>query len=426
MAEKICIAGGGIVGLYSSLYLSKSGFDVTLIERGDICSSTSSKFHGMIHSGGRYAVTDPVSAAECASENSKIQQIASNFVDDVGGYFLALNKEEEAFGDLLIKGCQNAGIPAVETDIESFGKAEPFATPDVVRAIQVPDKVIRSFEYCTAIALESMLEGTKIMLNSEVAGAEVNQNYIEKITVRRNGRTVELTPDILINATGPFSNSLDIMVGISSSGMIPALGAMLVYPVHVVNSVLNRMRVPSDGDIIVPYGALAIAGTTAVVSPDVDNPEIDPQDLENMQEDIHMMVPALSTIPYSRSYFSTRPLVEGSVDSPRSATRSFRILDEKDHGIENYISVVGGKFTTGRLIGASVQRQVGERFSKAGSIKDPDLNSTFKRFAESRLCPDRSLFSKLEKRLGGMDDERLFPAIAASLYNFIGDGSTGT
>ena len=41
------------------------GFDVVLVDRADLAEGTSGRFHGLLHSGGRYAVKDP-HAAEIA------------------------------------------------------------------------------------------------------------------------------------------------------------------------------------------------------------------------------------------------------------------------------------------------------------------------------------------------------------------------
>ena len=46
MSEKIVVIGAGITGLFTTLYLSRNGYDVTLIDRGDISGGTSGKFHG--------------------------------------------------------------------------------------------------------------------------------------------------------------------------------------------------------------------------------------------------------------------------------------------------------------------------------------------------------------------------------------------
>lgn len=41
MSQKVTVIGGGVIGLCSAYYLRKQGYDVTLVERGDITSGTS-------------------------------------------------------------------------------------------------------------------------------------------------------------------------------------------------------------------------------------------------------------------------------------------------------------------------------------------------------------------------------------------------
>ncbi|HVM88164.1 MAG TPA: FAD-dependent oxidoreductase [Puia sp.] len=41
MSKKVIIAGGGVIGLCSAYYLQKEGYDITVIERGDITNGTS-------------------------------------------------------------------------------------------------------------------------------------------------------------------------------------------------------------------------------------------------------------------------------------------------------------------------------------------------------------------------------------------------
>ena len=58
-----------------------------LLDRADFCSGASGSNHGMLHSGARYAVKDPESAKECASEANILRKIAAPFIEDTGGLF---------------------------------------------------------------------------------------------------------------------------------------------------------------------------------------------------------------------------------------------------------------------------------------------------------------------------------------------------
>jgi glycerol-3-phosphate dehydrogenase len=55
----VVVVGGGATGAGTAFDLALRGLRVTLVERGDLCDGTSGRYHGLLHSGGRYAVGDP-------------------------------------------------------------------------------------------------------------------------------------------------------------------------------------------------------------------------------------------------------------------------------------------------------------------------------------------------------------------------------
>ena len=57
-------------------------------------------------------------------------------------------------------------------------------------------------------------------------------------------------------------------------------GSLVITNHRLTNMVINRLRQPSDGDIIVPNEAVCLAGTTSLAIDDPDNlltesPEVD-------------------------------------------------------------------------------------------------------------------------------------------------------
>ena len=52
------------------------GYDVILVDRADLAEGTSGRFHGLLHSGGRYVVKDPIAADECVEENAIVRSVA--------------------------------------------------------------------------------------------------------------------------------------------------------------------------------------------------------------------------------------------------------------------------------------------------------------------------------------------------------------
>jgi glycerol-3-phosphate dehydrogenase len=66
---QVVVVGGGATGTAVLRDLALRGIDAVLVERADLGTGTSGRWQGLLHSGGRYAVKDPVSATECIKEN---------------------------------------------------------------------------------------------------------------------------------------------------------------------------------------------------------------------------------------------------------------------------------------------------------------------------------------------------------------------
>ncbi len=59
LKTEVLIVGGGATGVGIARDLSLRGIPCILIEKGDLASGASGRNHGLLHSGARYAVTDP-------------------------------------------------------------------------------------------------------------------------------------------------------------------------------------------------------------------------------------------------------------------------------------------------------------------------------------------------------------------------------
>ena len=59
------VIGGGVTGTGIARDLAMRGFDTMLVEAGDFSAGATGANHGMLHSGARYAVNDPI-CRECA------------------------------------------------------------------------------------------------------------------------------------------------------------------------------------------------------------------------------------------------------------------------------------------------------------------------------------------------------------------------
>ena len=63
-STEVAVIGGGATGLGIAWDACLRGYKVLVFEKGDLAEGTSGRYHGLLHSGARYAVSDPASAAD--------------------------------------------------------------------------------------------------------------------------------------------------------------------------------------------------------------------------------------------------------------------------------------------------------------------------------------------------------------------------
>ncbi len=375
MAKKIIVIGAGATGSFISHDLASRGFDVTVVERGNIIGGTSGKFHGMLHSGARYAMNDIPAAKESITDNKVISEIAPFCIENTGGLFVALNDEDLAFQEKFEKGCKEAGIPAEKVEASKILKEEPFLSKEVKLAYRVPDKTINSFRFITSLLLTAKRESAKIYLNTDITDFIREGSTVKGVKIRdARGNSKDITADIVINASGAWASKLvSEKLKINSIEMILSAGTMAVINRRFTKYIINRLREPSDGDIVVPFFNDSIIGTTAFVVDDPDNFEIDKDDISFLQKAGSEMIPILANYPVYRYYAGVRPLIAAGDDKDsRKASRDFRIFDHgKTDKINGIISIVGGKLSTSRIMAKDIGDFVCEKLDvKAESKTD--------------------------------------------------------
>jgi glycerol-3-phosphate dehydrogenase len=405
MGFDVVVVGGGVNGLFTALDLSLRGFKVLLLERGSVGSGTSGRMHGLLHSGARYVVTDPRAAVECIEENRIMARIAPHAIEDTGGYFVAIDKDDLDFQEEFISGLRRANIDFRIVDVGEALREEPNLNPEVKAVVEVPDKVVFARDLLFSVAISAYREGALIAQNMEVVGFELNGDKIASIKVK-DGYTNDIKrveSDVVVNAAGPWAGHVASLAGVAVDVM-PTMGVMVVYQRRLTKRVINRMRKPSDGDILVPYGSTSIMGTTAAIIEDPDSVSISDEDVEFLTSEGSQMVPLLAKINVIRAYASVRPLIKIPGVDTREATRDFMVI--KHEKPSNMVTVIGGKFTTGRLVGERLSDEVAKML---GSAK-PSITRDYKLFGANLYEDlgelDGSLRSLALSFRGSIDEDR--------------------
>jgi glycerol-3-phosphate dehydrogenase len=348
---EVLVIGGGATGAGVTADLAMRGFQCILVEKRDLAHGTTGRYHGLLHSGGRYAVKDPKAATECIEEKMILRRIMPHALEDTGGYFVVTPWDEDDFGDLFMKGCQDTGVPVEEISISLMLKEEPHLNPKISRCFRVPDATADSFLATQSVGEMAKLHGGRIF------------NYHEVKKLVREGDTivgalcydlvadedVMITADLVVNAAGAWAGMIahtaDLEVNVRAGK-----GTMLACNHRVVNTVVNRCKMPADGDIIVPIQTVAVIGTTDEGVPDPEHFAIEPWEVKLMLEEGDKLVPGFKDMRMLRAWAGVRPLYqETKVADTRDVTRAYTLLDHDTRdGVSGFITITGGKWTTYR------------------------------------------------------------------------------
>jgi len=360
----VLVIGGGGTGVGTARDLALRGIDVTLVERGELASETSGSSHGLLHSGARYAESDPEGAVECIRENETLRDIAGHCIHDTGGLFIQLEQDDPEYFDTKLEACHEHGIDAEVIDGDEARDRVPDLSENVERAMVVPDGAIYPSRLAAANAESAAERGATIHTNAPVTEITVTDGEIEHVDIGGEVNTT-IEPEYVINATGPWADKVGAMAGVDFA-MKPTKGVMLSVEYEDLGPVLNRCREPSDGDIIIPHEGEAVLGTTSV---EVENPDEYPKEeweVDRMYEGCAQMVPDIDGREELRKWWACRPLYapdeSGRSDSgtgdERGISRDFTLLDHEQDGVDNFASVVGGKLTTYRMMAESTADHV--------------------------------------------------------------------
>jgi glycerol-3-phosphate dehydrogenase len=346
------IIGAGFTGVATAHDLALRGFDVTVVERGDLCNGTSGRTHGLLHCGGRYAVSDQESAIECIDENKILRNIVPQVIEPNGGLFIAIDDSDLAYGETFIEGCETCHIPLEELTPQQALKLEPNINPKVLMAFLVPDGTFDPLRLAMSFAATAKSNGARFRTFTEVKGLLIDGkgNVIGVNILNRNqNKPEELRADIVINATGAWVGEIAQMAG-ASVPIKPTPGIMVAYDQRLVQRAINRLNKPGDGDIVLPQRRMVVVGTTSFEVQNLDYVPVVDEQAELMFERGSALVPGIAQAHKRGVFMATRPLI-GSGDTGRSIARTFKCFDHKEtQGIEGFVTITGGKATTLRAM----------------------------------------------------------------------------
>ncbi|HYZ12046.1 MAG TPA: FAD-dependent oxidoreductase [Actinomycetota bacterium] len=346
----VLIVGGGGTGGALAHDLTLRGLKVTLVERGEFTSGTTGRHHGLLHSGARYAVGDAESAIECIEENTILRRICPGTFEENDGLFVAITDEDMEYYDDFVKACADCGIPAQDLTRDQALALEPNLNPSLKAAVRVPDATMDAMRMPLRFFATAKRNGADLRNYVEVLDLVVNDRVVSGAVVRDHvtGKVGEISADIAVNATGPWSEKVAAMAGVDVP-IRPSPGVMLALRGRLCNMVVNRMHRSGDGDIIVPQRALSIVGTSSWTVDDPEELDVPEDHVQRMYEEGAKLIPGVTRAEFRSAWSAARPLIgsRDDADTGRELSRTFKTYDHAEtDGVEGFVTITGGKATT--------------------------------------------------------------------------------
>ena len=396
MQTQVLIIGGGATGTGLARDLAMRGVQCTLVEKRDINAGASGGNHGLLHSGARYIASDPASACECKKEGRLLKALAPHCIESTGGLFVAVAGDDEQYVADFPDMCAKASIDTYPLDLKEARELEPALSDRLIAAYAVDDATIDPFKLSLDNIAHAQLLGTRLLRHAQVVRFQIHANRIEKVTLRNHVTEQEeiIEPEIVVNASGAWAAEVAGLANCKIE-MVYSKGSLLVTQERVSRRVINRLRMATDGDIVVPGGTVSILGTTSerTQSPDAIYPKI--HEVDHIIEQGAALMPILASTRYIRAYCGVRPLISNGGDGDdRSVSRGFALIDhsEERQPVNNFITISGGKLTTYRLMAEKTADRVCRHLGIGKPCltrSEPLPNTVDARWTEPGLAPNQ-------------------------------------
>jgi len=365
----VIVIGGGATGLGTALEAASRGHQTLLVEAADFAKGTSSRSTKLVHGGVRYLRQGRIRMVrESLLERSRLLHNAPHIVHPLGFVLPTFRFGRDWYYYAGLRAYDMLGGGTEFPGARLLSRNETLETLPTLREEKLRGGVLYSdgqFDDARlAISLlRTLLDEGGVALNyAPVVGLLQQGKRAVGVTIRdlESDREFAIRGRAVINATGVF---VEDVLRMESNG---SRGESLVAPSQGSHLVLDRSFLPSDRAMMIPetddgrvlfaipWHGKTLFGTTDLA---VDRIEIEPRPLA--QEVEYLLDYAgryLTRAPNRGDVLSTfaglRPLFRRKSADGKTASLS------REHEIRvsqgGMISIIGGKWTTYRLMGENL------------------------------------------------------------------------
>jgi len=347
----VTIIGAGATGLALAIELQNAGVDFIVVDKGDPGMGSTCHSAGVLHSGARYALTDPELAKTCRQSQEFFLSVAPFTVSNKSdAYYLITDRQSEVYATDLVDACRRLEVPIRYVSRTEIRESEPHISIDAMGALAVPDVTVDPFLLVASYVEEITNRGAAITPRAEILSATWNHDCwrLELFDTMMN-RTQTVFTKMVIVAAGPWTARVLNHFGISLN-LRYINGCMFVLNDKVVDRIVTLCQPPTSCDSLIPCYSNTLLGSTWSQQ-DMADPTLP------VSGDRGQATSALSRLldvsydqVVSHAYSGVRVILATKLRSAanisRTAKRASYLLDHSEqNGVNNLISIFGGKLT---------------------------------------------------------------------------------
>ncbi|PFE97945.1 glycine oxidase [Bacillus thuringiensis] len=210
----VLIIGGGIIGCSIAYYTSKYGRDVTIIEKGEFVSGTSSRCDGNILAIDK----DPGFDSQMSLVSQKLvtdlsEKLEYSFEYRAPGSILVCESDEEMeAAQQWVNRQKEAGLPFRMLDRQDIREESPFFGDDLLGGLEcATDSTVNPYLLAFSLLSEAQKFGAKAFKQTEVKSMniETNGSFVVETT---NGT---FTAKQVVNAAGVWAPKIGQMLNVN-------------------------------------------------------------------------------------------------------------------------------------------------------------------------------------------------------------------
>jgi glycerol-3-phosphate dehydrogenase len=363
----LLVIGGGITGAGIARDAALRGLKTALIERQDFAGGTSSRSARVVHGGVRYIESLQFDVVrQACTERNHLQRLAPHLVTPMPFTLPVYEKWSRYVKvqiglwlyDLLGAAPHSQRRQTLTT--HQLAAAEPaLSQQQLVGAMRYHEQITDDARLTLATIRSAWQQGAVALNYAEVQGLLKRQGRIVGATIydRLSGSTVEVQAKAVVNATGPWNDTLRRLDEADPTPTVrPNKGIHLVVP-RAQLPIRHAVDFPAEGGhrtmYAVPWHHTCLVGTTDTdYSGDLDQIHAAADEVDWILASVNRAFPAvkLQRGDIISTFAGARPLVSSGAGKAYRASREHQITTSRS----GLLSIVGGKLTTHRAMAKEV------------------------------------------------------------------------